>query len=130
MLRGSRLLPLVAGPGVVLQTVNRNLVGGLTEPDYVLVSARPWAAGRVSQSATTISSTGRHAFTVAGTFGTGIRIGFPSHPDGLNYTAFVTTRTVGILNASYEPNSAGEYAFFFRNVSGVQLSTEFCFVVH
>ena len=59
-----------------------------------------------------------------------ILIRFHNHPDGLNYTAVATPRTVGVLSVSYVPNSAGECAFFFRNASGVDLSTEFCFVVH
>jgi len=128
VLSNGRIIPLVAGFGVVVETV---VTGNpLPLPQFLRVSARPWAAGRVSQTATVISSTGRHAFTVSGAFGTGLRIGFPSHPDGQNYTTCVTPRTIGILNASYEPISAGECAFFFRNVSGVQLNTEFCFVVH
>ena len=57
-------------------------------------------------------------------------IRFPNHADGLNYTAFATPRTVANFFVSYEPNSAGECAFFFRNASGVNVNTEFCFAVH
>ena len=77
-----------------------------------------------------MASPGRNAFTLAGTFASGILIRFPSRPNSTNYTALATPRGAASLFVSYVPNFAGERAFFFRNTSGANVASEFCFVIH
>jgi len=58
VISGRSIIPLVAGPGCVIETVNRTITGGLTIPDDLRVSALPWVAGRVGSNLAVISSTG------------------------------------------------------------------------
>ena len=83
----------------------------------------------MSSAGGNIASTGRLTFTVAGSFGTGILIRMPTHPNGTNYTVAATPRAQGAsLFVSYNPISLGEAATYFRNTSGNNVATEFSFM--
>ena len=126
MLFGNKILPLVEGPGVEINTVT----SGLFSPEYIRISSQPWIAGRVNTSYQLVASTGNQAFTVSGLFSTGIRITFPDHPYDDHYTVNMAPRGQGLsLFTSFNATSSGEVALFFRNTSGTNVTTELCFVI-
>ena len=94
VLRGTALLPLVAGPNVRLETVNRTLIGGLTSPDYVRISAAPFVAGRLRSDGVKLTSLGMYDYTTSGRTGAadGLLISWvnPPHPANLDFVMLVT----------------------------------------
>ena len=84
----------------------------------------------MSNTGAVINSSGRIAFTVAGSFGSGILIRFnPGHPSGTNYVVSATPRGAASLWVSYTPNFPGERAFFFRNASNANVASELSFTI-
>ena len=77
---------------------------------------------------TILASYGNQAFQVSGWFSTGIRITFPPHPWDDHYLVNVTPQGQGLsLFASFQAISETEAALYFRDTSGTNVSTEFCF---
>ena len=94
VLQGNQVLPLVAGPGVRLEVVNRTVAGGLQIPDFFRVSAGPWVGGRVRNDGIKLSSVGRFDYTTSGNTGdaNGMLISWvnPPHPANLDFVKIVT----------------------------------------
>ena len=65
VLSGNKIVPLVAGLGVVIDTVSR----GLFQTDYLRVTAGPWVGGRMRDDGVKLSSVGRYDYTTSGRTG-------------------------------------------------------------
>jgi len=133
-LRGSRIIPLVAGPGVTLETVNRTLAGGLTEPDYIRVSARPWAAGFIAANGTKVTSYGHVDFEMNGTFSDRRQTRLAqAHPQGMrcahSMSPDVGARAQLTFNMFAE-NDPRNFTFFISTPDGAAAIRDLTFVIH
>jgi phage shock protein A len=98
VITGSKIIPLVAGPGVEIETVN----SGLLQVEYLRVSARPLCAGMVASNATVVSSSGRVGFSVTqdaavGSFRIQMNAARPSNTNG--YVVHATPYTTSAQRA-------------------------------
>jgi hypothetical protein len=93
VLAGTNVIPLVAGPGIRFEVVNRTIFGGMQIPDYIRVSAGPWVGGRLRSDGFKLSSVGRFDYTVSGSSGAaaGCLISWTEpHPANLDFVKLVT----------------------------------------
>jgi hypothetical protein len=136
VLSGTNVIPLVAGPGVRFETINRTIVGGLQAPDYIRVSAGPWVGGRLGAGGELMSSVGRYSFTISGRTGSadGMLISWNEpHLANLDFVKLVTPlplvygRARMLWNTWIHTNKS--FRIFISDSSGAGLNTHFTFTV-
>jgi hypothetical protein len=131
VLSGNKIVPLIAGRGVRIDTVPR----GLFETDYLLVSAQPWCSGYISDGGQKLSSHGQTDFVMIGSFGDKRQIQLvTAHPLGRLCTVSVAADFAGRSNTFVNYFAEGNpriFTFFFSsNSSSAAAFRSFSFVIH
>ena len=127
---GGRPAKTVAGPGVTIESVDRSLF----QPDYLLVSARPWRAGYISDAGVRLTSYGQVGFVMSGSFSDKRQIQMDvAHPQGRNCAMSMTVDFAGRSNTFANYFAEGNpriFTFFISNSSGSAVFGNFGFIIY
>jgi hypothetical protein len=138
VLSGTQILPLVAGPGVLMEVVNRTITGGLQIPDFFRISAGPWVAGRLRSDGVKLTSVGRYDYSVTGktSDAAGLLISWvnPPHPANLDFVMLVTPLPMAQGRERLFWNtwigSSRSFRIFVSDFNGVGVDRHLTFAVH
>ena len=128
--QATKIHPLVAGPGVQIETVN----SGLLMPSYIRVSARLWAAGFIAANGTKVSSYGQVDYQMNGSFSDRRQIRLDqAHPQGRrcahSMSPDVGARALLTFNAFAEIDPR-IFTFWISTPDGQAGFRDFTFVIH